>query len=397
MRILLLFLIPYLPHLEQYKISNLPPTAGQFKYGDHFLAIQEGDDLNYYAMASRIYNLDFKESFSRGLAFPLMIVLFIFIFGNSFAGIFLPVVIFNGIFLFCGAIALIVWAAFFIFSVQNTGNSKIPGGKKIFPAVLSGFLFLIFPFIFYVLRNYGPQFKTGAWNDINFLNMNWLSVMTDPPAAFFTLLILFLLLIAEKRKSRPLFYSLIGFLVGFSMMIRITNIVIAVAAILVIFLFETEKRYKKIFFYCLSSLIAFMPQFVYNAVFFGSPLSFGYAQEYLTAWVTRKGSIMWNPGYFSHLIGRAVDYSVLVIPALTIVLSLLLLGIFYIARTSKRHAFMMALWFFFPVLIYMFFAAGQTAIRYYMPAVPALIILSVAALCAIFDWFKIKFSFYKID
>ncbi len=378
LRIFSLLLIPHLPHLEQYIISNIPDVK-HGHYGNYFSAAHEGDDLYYYQAAEMFYRFDFNVSFTRGLAFPLMIVPFIFVFGNSFADIFFPLVLFNAVVLFSLSIILIVWSSFFIF-------------KKIAPAVLSGFLFLIFPFIFYVFRNYGPQFKTAAWNDIDFFHMNWLAAMSDQPAAFFVLLVLFLLLIAERKKIGLFFYALIGFFAGFSAMVRITNVVIVAAAALAIFFFEREKKYRKLFFCGLFSFLGFLPQFVYNALFFGSPASFGYQGEY---WV--ENGPMLNFGNLFHIFSRAADYSWLAIPAFFMLFILILLGILYIGKINKRHALITALWFFFPTLIYMFFTTGQTAMRYYLPAIPAFIILLVAALCAIFDWLKIKFFRYKVN
>lgn len=385
LKIFLLLLMPHLPHLKQYIISNISGVE-HGGYSNYFSAIHEGDDINYYQVSEMVYDFNFQK-LERTLGFPLMIVPFIFIFGKSFSDIFFPLVLFNGFILFSIGMILIIWSSFLIF-------------KKIAPAIFSGFLFLIFPFIFYVLRNYGPQFKTGAWNDINFFNMSWLAAMADQPAAFFALLILFLMLIAERKKVGLFFYSLVGFLAGYSAMIRISNIVIVLTAVLIIFLYELDKKYKKLFFYGLFAILGFLPQFVYNALFFGSPVSFGYQKQYyVPGWaapgITKEP--MWSFGNFFHLLSRAANYSWLAIPAFLIIFILILLGVLYIGKISKRSALILGLWFILPALFYMFFATGTTAMRYYMPTVPAFVILFVAALCAVCDWFKIKFLSYKVN
>ncbi len=369
LRIFSLFLIPYLPHLEQYIISNISDVEHN-KYSKYFSAIKEGDEEKYFNMAKMIYSFSFKETVSM-LGFPLMIVPFMFVFGQSSSDIFFPLIIFNGIFLFSLTLILLVWSCFLIF-------------KKTAPAVLSGVLFLLFPFIFYVFRGYGPQFPTMAWNDINFLNINWLAAMADEPATLFALLVLFLLLVAGRKKFGMFFYSIVGFLAGFSTMVRVTNVVIAAAAGLVIFLCEADKKYRKLFFYGLSAFLGFLPQFLCNTVFFGSPISFGYQVQYhRIGWlfgVEPDKNFPWNFGYFFHLFSRAVDYSWLTIPVFLIIFTLMILGILRILKINKCHALIAGLWFFLPVFIYMFFSTGQTAMRYYMLAVPAFIILSVAAI-----------------
>ncbi len=368
LRLFSILLIPHLPHLEQFRISNLPPQVGQFQYSDHFSAIHEGEDTSYYDMAKMIYDFDFKDDATM-LGYSLMIVPFIFIFGNSYSDVFFPLLLFNSIVLFSLTLILLVWASFLIF-------------KKAWPAIFSGILFLLFPFIFYIFRDYGPQFPTMAWNDINFMNINWLAAMADQPAAFFALLILFLLLIAERKRFGMFFYSIVGFLAGFSTMVRVTNVVIAAAAGLVIFLCEADKKYRKLFFYGLSAFLGFLPQFLYNTVFFGSPISFGYQVEYRDGWLVGEPqkNFMWSFGYFFHLFSRAVDYSWLAIPVFLIIFTSMIFGILYILKINKRHALIVGLWFFLPVVIHMFFRTGQTAMRYYIPAIGPFVILLVAAL-----------------
>ncbi len=367
LRIFSILLIPYLPHLEQFKISNIPHVK-QFKYSDHFSAIKEGDDGKYFDTAKMIYGLSFKETVGI-LGFPLMIVPFIFFWGENYSNVFFPLVIFNSIFLFSLTLTLLVWVSFLIF-------------KKVAPAVFSGVLFLLFPFIFYVFRGYGPQFPTMAWNDINFLNINWLAAMADEPAAFFALLVLFLLLIAERKKIGLVFYSLLGFFAGYSAMIRVSNIVIVLASALVIFIYELNKKFKKLFFYCFFAFFAFLPQLIYNFVFLGSPLSFGYQKEYYTDWfaVGSASGPMWELSNFLHLFQRAIDYSLFAIPAFLILFIIILLGFLYISKINKRDAFIVILWFLLPALFYMFFETGHTAMRYYMPAVGPFVILSIGAL-----------------
>lgn len=364
LRIFSLFVIPYFPHLEQ------------FKYNNYFSAIHEGDDTGYYIMAKMIYDFDFKKDATM-LGYSFMIVPFIAVFGENFNDIFFPLIIFNGVILFSLTLILIVWTSFIIF-------------KKILPAVFSGLLFVLFPFIFYLFRNFGRQFKTGAWNDINFFHVNWLAMMADQPAAFFTMLILFLLIITEEKKLGLSFYPLIGFLTGFSVMVRITNVVIILAVSTVIFLFEKDKKYKKLFFYFLFSLIAFLPQFAYNAAFFSSPASFGYQEEYRTAWVEAGSArgIMWSFGNFFHLFSRAARYSLFSIPVFLALFVFTLTGILRIMRMNKHYAFTLCFCFFSLTLIYMFFQTGQTAMRYYLPAIPPFIIISLAAFLFIKDYFS---------
>jgi hypothetical protein len=365
----LFFIIPHLPHLENYKYTN------------YFSAMITGDDTGYYKLAEMVYKFDFKEH-PWTLDFPLLIVPFIFVFGHGFFNVFLPLVIFNAVFLFCGAIFLIVWTAFLIFS------ASAEGGKKIFPAVFSGFLFVLFPFIFYIFRNFGPHFQSGNWNDFNFFHMNWLTAMSDPLSAFLAYLILFLLVLSFQKERPTFYYVLLGFLTGYAMMVRVSNITIAAAVAIILLMFSRDKL-KKLFFYAVSALVGFLPQFLYNTAFFGSPIKFGYEGAY-REWVDIYGfkGPVFGIGNFIHLLFRAVHYSWLAIPVFLILGAFVLAGIFYIKKIDKKIALILALWFFFPVLFYMLFTSGQTTMRYYMPAIMPFVILLVAALSFISEKFK---------
>jgi len=369
LRIFSLLLIPHLPHLERYKYNN------------YFSALNSGDDLGYHLMAKMIYKSEF-DGYVRTLGFPLMITPFIFVFGGDFFDIFLPVVLFHSVILFSLSIIMIVLATFSIF-------------RKIIPAIASGFLFIVFPFVFYIFRSYGPQFKTGAWNDLNFFDMHWLAAMSDQPAAFFALLILFLLIVNIKKEFSLFFCGLLGFLAGFSTMIRISNVMIAFSAGLIIFLCQKIKKYKKLFFYGLFACLGFLPQFVYNIIFFGSPISFGYWGEKnnMLNWNNGADSMIWDFSNFFHIIARAIDYSWLIIPVFLSILSVVVLGLLYIRKFNKPSATAVVLWFLLPVLFYMFFETGQTTIRYYLSAVPPFVILFVAAL--MYTWAEIRLCCHR--
>ncbi len=352
-RIISLFAIYYLPNLES------------FRYGSYLSTFEAGDDLGYYILAEMVYKFDFREH-PWTLGFPLMIVPFIFIFGQGFFNVFFPLVIFNSIFLFCVAIALIVWTAFLIF-------------KKIKPAIISGLFFVLFPFLFYIFRNFGPHFKTANWNDLNFFHMNWLTAMSDPLSALLVYLIFFLLISGLRNDYGGRYYAFLGFLTGYALMVRASNIATATAVAFTLLLFVRDK-FKKLFLYIIFALIGFLPQFLYNAVFFHSPIKFGYEGAY-NQWIdigAAKGPIF-GIGNLFHLVSRAVDYSWLVIPALLLSVVFILLGILYIGKIDKKIVLVVALWFFLPTIFYLMFVSGTTTMRYYLPAVPAFVIFRVGA------------------
>jgi len=367
LRLFSIFLTYNLPHLDI------------FRYKAHLPAVHEGDDIPYYLIAEGFYKLE-PQANTKTIGFALLIVPFIAVFGTGFFSVFFPVVLFNGIILFSAAIALIVGVSFMIF-------------RKVLPAILSGLLFVLFPFVFYIFRNFGPNFGNHTWNDNNFINALWQSAMAEPAATFMSLLILFLFVMKLKNETTPANYAWLGILTAFSMMVRMSNITIAVIIFLAIFLYEWDKKYKKLFYYCFSALVGFIPQFLFNFYFYGSPFSFGYQKEYYTDWIaagTVRGHSMWGFENLTHLFQRAAEYSWFSIPVFILIALIVALGYICIKKTDRRLALVISLWFILPALFYMSFVTGQTAMRYYMPAIPAFIILSVGALYLLAERLKIK-------
>ena len=343
-----LFAIYYLPHME--------PS----RYNKYLITAAGGDEAGYYRLAEMIY--DFKlQRHTWTLGFPLVIAPFLFAFGQSFEAFFLPFVIFNGFILYGAAIALVVWTAWMVFG-------------RMLAAFWSGFLFSFFPIIFYIFRDFRPRFPGGTWNDGNFLHANWLSWMSDPLSSFIALLIFCLFLLGLKRNYGWPLYAFLGFIGGYSMIVRLSNVVVlAVVGAVVLW----RREWRRFSFFAVFSMLGFLPQLIYNSAFFGSPIKFGYQQEYVS-WIAIGAAErpIFSMGNFIHLIERATHYSWLAIPAFILIASITLIGTRYIIRQNKLHGIIVFLWFLMPTAFYMFFTTGQTTMRYYFPAVPAFILLS---------------------
>lgn len=337
------------------------PHMANFRYNGYLITAAGGDETGYLQLARMIYNFDLHEH-PWTLGFPLFITPLLFIFGASMEAVFLPIVILNGIILYSIAIALVVWTAWMIFG-------------RLAAAFWSGFLFSFFPLIFYVFRDIGPHFSGGTWNDFNFLHANWVTAMTDPLSAFLTLLIFCLLIRSLDVERSWQYYSFLGFLGGYAMMVRLSNIVVLAIVVLVMII---RHNWRKLPSFVLSAIAGFLPQFIYNYNFFGSPIRFGYQKEY-QAWIQIGAAVrpVFSIDNFTHLIARAAHYSWLTVPAFILIAGIVVAGVRYIARRNKLHGVIVCLWFALPVAFYMFFTTGQTAMRYYLPAVPAFILLFV--------------------
>lgn len=365
LRVLSVFLINYIPNLEQYH------------YNDFLPAFYTGDDKGYHALAKMIYNFDF-HTHDWTLGFPVAIVPFMFIFGSEFNDVFFPVVLFNGFVLYSLAITLIVLSAFLVF-------------QKVKMSALAGFGFVIFPFIFYIFRNFGPHFPSGNWNDFNFFHANWLTFMSDPLSAFLVYLIFFLMVLNAKNPiTNKYFYPFVGLLSGYAMMTRVSNITIILSILITIFLFHRNKLLKNSLFFISGTVAGFLPQVIYNYKILGSPFSFGYQGAY-QKWVSMGAAVRptFSLDNIVHIINRVIEYSWLTIPAMLILGIIIFSGIFYISKIKKEYAVIWGLWFLAPVIFYASFTTGQTSARYYLPSIQPFIMI----LLGFFVFFK-KFIFW---
>ena len=150
-----------------------------------------------------------------------------------------------------------------------------------------------------MFRDFGPHFGNNTWNDNNFMHTLWMSAMAEPLATLLSLLILFLFLQKLKKGTVAVDYVWLGLLTGFSMMVRMSNVTIAVTVFSAILLYEWGGKYRKLLYYSLSALIGFIPQFLFNFYFYGSPISFGYQKEYYTDWVAAGTVVSANTHAFS--------------------------------------------------------------------------------------------------
>lgn len=98
--------------------------------------------------------------------------------------------------------------------------------------------------------------------------------MSDNLSAFLVFLCFFLFFLEfKKQKPRGNYLILLGILAGFSALVRVGNALVVPIFSLGFFL---EKRIKEGFLVGAFFFFTFLPQLIYNFLFFGSPLRFGY-------------------------------------------------------------------------------------------------------------------------
>ena len=110
--------------------------------------------------------------------------------------------------------------------------------------------------------------------EVSAVHLTWAQMLSDGPATLFTLLFLYMLVLARERGFPVLWVVGLGFVGGFLMLIRLTGVLsVALAVLLMLW----ERRWREVLVMGMVTLLVFSPQMIYNTTFFGNPWTTGYS------------------------------------------------------------------------------------------------------------------------
>ena len=357
-------------------MNNIPPTGVKM---DGWWFYHGGDEQTYFRLAKSITQLDLKKAPSN-IGYPLFLAPFIYFTGaTTLQDILKPIFIINAFILFSLSIILVAFIA-----------KKLFKNKTI--AAICAALFCLHPYIFYILFHKvdvpleGVELTKGVRS---FIFLNWLQIMSDSLSAFLVFLCFFLFFLEfKKEKPRENYLILLGILAGFSALVRISNALIVPIFILG---FLLRKKIKEAFLVGASSSFSFLPQLIYNFLFFGSPFKFGY-EVYMEKNISSLFSLdrlllifqkayFYIPGFIFLLLGGIIFF---------------ILGIKFLWQKDKISSLILTLWFFTYLIFYICFVGGGVQLRFFIPIIPPLIILGTASFFYILQWAKQNFFTNKI-
>ncbi len=130
-------------------------------------------------------------------------------------------------------------------------------------------LWVLFPLVYYVgftlLHSQALAAHRAARH-------TWAQMLSDPPAAFLTLLIVWVFFYGfDRQQMAPV--GAAGLLSGFVGMVRLSGLLVP---FLLGLLLLRRRRWRAAALFAASAALAFTPQLAYNAQMFGSPLTTGY-------------------------------------------------------------------------------------------------------------------------
>ena len=310
--------------------NGIPPNLFH-EWGLTYLIHQ--DQFEYFRVALNFSKLQFTET-HYPIGFPLLLVPFIYTFhANTLADIFMPVSVFNSIFLYCGSILL-------IYGIAN----RITGDNKI--SLLASTLWILLPY----------KLPHGMW----------VYVLSEPPMIFVMLLAIYIYLRGRESESASLknpFF--VGMLTAFGVMFRIpTALFVLFFALMYVF----ERKFKHCIIFLASALVFLIPQFIYNNIGYHSVAKTGYTVSHSA---THLFSINYVVPFFDQILHNNWIYSLFGLLVFSTI------GILYLFITCKNKfkVFFLASWLysFFAVFSVMTFGPADPG-RYCMPSYPAVVI-----------------------
>jgi len=356
LRIIMVFLL----------MQDIPPTGVKL---DGWWFYHGGDENTYFSFAKSIADFNIAKA-KAVIGYPLFLAPFIFFTeAQSKFDILKPIFIIYAFLFFSLSIVLVGLIA------KKISQSRIVG------SICAG-IFACHPYLFYLFfHDLGPYYEGIGYRGVMaFQHLHWLQINSDPLSAFLVYLCFFLFFFElSKNNPRKSILMLLGILSGFSALVRVGNLLIIGLFILG---WLMRKKLKEAVLMASFSFFTLLPQFIYNHIFFGFPWRFAYEAYYQVE--QGQGVLsMFSLSRWLHLLERAYFYIPEFLYLLPVLILLFILGARYLLRRNRIAATILILWFFAYLIFYGSFGFGGFQPRFFIPALPPIILLIVCSFFSI--------------
>lgn len=351
-----------------FLMNNIPFTdMGSDGFRPNFSGSYVPDEVNYFNLAQSLVKFSPVTNVAN-IGYPLFLAPIVYLTGaNSPIDIVKIVFIIQAFLLFSLAIILTGLVSFEIFK-----NRKL--------SLAAAATFTIYPYVLFAilkLANFPraiPAFHYQMWINIG---ADYLSAV---------LVYFGFYMFIKKYNSGSLnfaFATAIGVIIAAAALTRVANILYLPLIFLTLLWI---KKYRASIGFGVAAFLVYLPQWIYNFYFFGSPLIYGY----------RIPSIGFDPG--SEIIGDWLSFENLSLffekiwlnlPILVFILPILILiiaaGFWRVFRHERIIGLTLAFWIILDVGFYMFFIAAASQLRYFIPSIAPLIILMLAGIIKTYE------------
>jgi len=196
----------------------------------------------------------------------------------------------------------------------------------------------------------------------------------------------FYLFIKKYNDNKLNFLSAVatGALLSFAALTRVANILYLPLIFLILIWL---KKYRESIAFGAASFLIYLPQWIYNFYFFGSPFTYGYRIQELSGHGLETkiigGWLSLNNFYiFFEKIWLNLPILIWILP---IIAAILILGFLNIFKKEKKSAVILGFWVLLNIGFYIFFVASQSQLRYFIPSIPPLIILFISGIYKFYE------------
>ncbi|GEM_PF-2752611 len=370
-------------------MNNIPFTdmqAGGFRanFGGSYFP----DEINYFNLAESLSKFSPMANVAN-LGYPLLLAPIVYFTGAESPIDIAKIIFIIQAFLFFGlAIILVALISF-----------EILKSKKL--ALGAAALFTVYPYILFSVLKLAdfpraiPAFHYQMWINIG---ADYLS------AVLLYLGFYFFIKKFNDNKLGFLSAAVIGVLIAAAALTRVANILYLPLIFLILIWL---KKYRESIGFGFAATLVYLPQWVYNFYFFGSPFTYGYRiQELSGHGIETKLFGGWlslnNVAIFFERIWLNLPALLWILPILIIILILGFWRIFspYSPRWNYGEAggrspeggkvenvlaVILLFWALLNIGFYIFFVDAQSQLRYFIPSIPPLIILMLAGIIKIYE------------
>jgi len=350
-------------------MNNIPFTDMQMNgFRPSFSGSYWPDEIHYFQLAQSFAKFSPVANVAN-IGYPSFLAPIVYLTGAAGPEDIAKIVFIIQAFLFFGLAIVLVG----LISFEILKNRKLALGAAA--------LFTVYPYILFGILKLAdfpraiPAFHYQMWINIG---ADYLSAVL--------LYAGFYLFIKKYNDNKLNFLSAVatGALLSFAALTRVANILYLPLIFLILIWL---KKYRESIAFGAASFLIYLPQWIYNFYFFGSPFTYGYRIQELSGHGLETkiigGWLSLNNFYiFFEKIWLNLPILIWILP---IIAAILILGFLNIFKKEKKSAVILGFWVLLNIGFYIFFVASQSQLRYFIPSIPPLIILFISGIYKFYE------------
>lgn len=351
-------------------MNNIPFTDMRFGgFRANFNGSYWPDEIHYFELAQSFAKFSPVPNVAN-IGYPLFLAPIVHSTGaTNSANIAKIVFIIQAFLFFSLAIVLVGLISFEIFK-----NKKLAFGAAA--------LFTVYPYVLLAILKLA---NFPRWIPAFHYQM-WINIAADYLSAVLLYFGFYIFIKKYNTSKLDLFsVSIVGAVIAAAALVRVANILYLPMIFLILIWL---KKYRESISFGIVAFLVYLPQWVYNLYFFGSPITYGYRIQELSGhgletkiiggWLSPNNVVT-----FFERIWLNLPTLLWILPVLIIIIAL---GFWKIFKMGNHLAVVLGFWVLLNIGFYIFFVDAQSQLRYFIPSIAPLIILLFAGIQRIYEY-----------